>query len=216
MNHLILPQTRMTLIARLQGAEAHEPEELVNQDQDRNDLIRLYWPVVLHWCLKSGLQLADAEDLTQEITMKLFDKIHRFDRTKGQFRCWLRTVVRHAVVDSIRQGERRPHLVGDSRLQSLQAPTSLTALEESLDPAGNAEAQLANQIVKRVRKRVHDRTWGVYERNKMFGKALAELAQELSRELNENITVGQLRAAVCRVGKMLREERDQLLDAHQQ
>src|SRR5262245_6585583 len=50
-------------------------------------------------CRRWGLQEADAENVTQEVLAKLWMKIHTYDRTKGRFRAWLKTLTRHALDD---------------------------------------------------------------------------------------------------------------------
>src|SRR5262245_13468313 len=58
-----------------------------------------YRPVVLAWCQRRGLQAVDAADVTQDIFLKLPEKISTFDESKAKFRSWLKTVVQNAVTD---------------------------------------------------------------------------------------------------------------------
>ena len=59
----------------------------------------LYAPLIYGYCRKSGLQDADAADVTQEVLKQVSQSIGGFDYDplKGRFRDWLRTVTRHKV-----------------------------------------------------------------------------------------------------------------------
>src|SRR5689334_18750036 len=58
-----------------------------------------YGPKIFLWCRKWGVQEADAENVTQEVLMKLFQKIQQYRPDRGGFRGWLKTVSRHALAD---------------------------------------------------------------------------------------------------------------------
>ena len=70
----------------------------------------LYAPLVYGYCRKSGLQDADAADVTQEVLEHVSRSIRGFeyDPRKGRFRDWLRTVTRHRVsrfVERLKDGD---------------------------------------------------------------------------------------------------------------
>src|SRR5207302_450725 len=60
------------------------------------------------WCRQWGLQEADAEDVTQQVLVKLAAKVgdFRYDPSKS-FRAWLKTVAHHAWRDFV-DGQHRP------------------------------------------------------------------------------------------------------------
>src|SRR5262245_23503524 len=56
--------------------------------------VDLYTPLLLAWARRKGLQAADAADLVQDVFALLLRELPRgkYDRAKGSFRRWLRTV----------------------------------------------------------------------------------------------------------------------------
>src|SRR5262249_38745304 len=72
-----------------------------------------YRDVISGWCRRQ-LPPEPAEDLTQEVLLKLFRQLprHPYDPAKGRFREWLMAIVNNAVTDHRRRQQRRPDLGG--------------------------------------------------------------------------------------------------------
>ena len=66
-----------------------------------------YGRLIHEWCRRCGLQEADAEDVTQEVLKKLYRNIgdFKYDRGKGTFLAWLKTVTRNAWRDFVDSGD---------------------------------------------------------------------------------------------------------------
>src|SRR6516225_4159512 len=84
--------TSATLLARLRQVPADQAAWA--QFAER------YGRKIYAWCRTWNLQGADAEDLTQDVLLKLAGKMQTFvyDPTKS-FRAWLKTLARHAWSD---------------------------------------------------------------------------------------------------------------------
>jgi RNA polymerase sigma factor (sigma-70 family) len=69
-----------------------------------------YRTPVLRYVRSRGLQDQDAEDLCQEVFVRILRAglLEKADRTRGRFRGLLLTVARNAVTDRYRRGERTP------------------------------------------------------------------------------------------------------------
>jgi RNA polymerase sigma-70 factor, ECF subfamily len=52
-----------------------------------------------------------AEEVTQDVFMKLWQRSQRYDAARGRFAAWLLSVTRFAAIDRLRQEGRRPLLV---------------------------------------------------------------------------------------------------------
>src|SRR5438067_9189575 len=65
-----------------------------------NAFVDRYGPKIYAWCLHWRLQKADAEDVTQNVLLKLSHTLVGFtyDPSKS-FRAWLKTITRHALSD---------------------------------------------------------------------------------------------------------------------
>lgn len=64
-----------------------------------NLLVRRHRPYVYNVALKMINHVADAEDVTQEILVKVITKLGQFDRAKGRFTTWLYRIVVNHVLD---------------------------------------------------------------------------------------------------------------------
>ena len=89
-----LPTTCPTLLARLRHDPSSEPAW--------DEFVESYGRHIYRWCRQWGLQDADAEDVTQEILLKLARKLREFTYDpEGSFRGWLKTVAHHAWRDFV-------------------------------------------------------------------------------------------------------------------
>lgn len=151
------------------------------------------------WCRRWGLQEADAEDVTQEVLAKLARILSSYDRSKGRFRAWLKTVTRNALNDYL-EGQRRAVTgSGDSgvrdKIESAQAREDLVeALHEAFD------LELFECARARVQLRVSPQTWEAFQLLEFDGLSGAEVAARTGMKV---ATVYVTRG---RVREMLQEE----------
>src|SRR5262245_51860813 len=123
-----MPTTRVTLVGRLRQDPA---------DQAAWDLfVERYGRHIYRWCRQWKLQDADAEDVTQDILVKLARKLRAFTYDPSRsFRGWLKTLAHHAWRDFADSPRRAQTAAGDGQawqlLQSLEAREDLVQkLEE--------------------------------------------------------------------------------------
>jgi RNA polymerase sigma-70 factor, ECF subfamily len=83
------------------------------QSQDQNALMALYqrygnlvYSQALYVLRASSL----AEEVTQDVFLKMWHQAERWDPSRGQLSSWLLTVSRHAAIDRLRKEQRRPGL----------------------------------------------------------------------------------------------------------
>lgn len=172
-----VPATPKELIAALQSAG-----EIDNARWEQFDT--LYRPVILLFLKQKfgALVAADAEDLAQDIMVKLIDAFKKrlYTDTKGHFRRYLAAMVNNCAVNALRR--RQPE-----RWQSLET----IDLESLDDPAiGRAYDQLERQWHEALYQRMtqlyfthfaHDPTdraiWDAYR----HGESSTETAQRLGK-----------------------------------
>jgi len=58
---------------------------------------------VYNLCYRFSGQASDAEDLTQEIFIKIFQTLRSYDAAQGTFQTWLSRVARNHLVDHYRR-----------------------------------------------------------------------------------------------------------------
>jgi RNA polymerase sigma-70 factor (ECF subfamily) len=122
------------------------------------------------WSRRNGLREPDAEDLAQGIVLLMRDRINSYDREKGRFRDWLRTVTRNACMDFFRQAEKR-------RCQPLLDDLPVREdLERELDD--QARTEVLRIALEQVRSSVPPRDWRIFEEMTFRKRPAAELAQE--------------------------------------
>jgi RNA polymerase sigma-70 factor (ECF subfamily) len=80
---------------------------------------KLYAPEILGWARQQGLQQTDAEDVTQQVLLKVHASLVSYDKEKGRFRSWLRQIFENTCVDFYRK--RKPALPGSALLDGLVA-----------------------------------------------------------------------------------------------
>ena len=81
--------------------------------RDQNALTELYTryqPLVHSMAMSVLRNEALAEEVTQDIFLRLWQSPDKWDPTKGQLSSWLLTVARYTAIDRLRHEQRRPTL----------------------------------------------------------------------------------------------------------
>jgi RNA polymerase sigma-70 factor (ECF subfamily) len=169
-----------------------------------NDFVVRYGRLILAWCQSWGLQSADADDVSQNVLLKLADHLRSFVYDPSRrFRGFLRTMAHNACKDyldskrRVTAGSARPDV--HAVLESVEARDDLaTRLEEAFDLE---QLELAQA---RVRERVEAHTWEAFRLTALEGQSGAEAAAALRMQ------VGTVFKAKSKVQQMLRAEIERL------
>ncbi len=184
--------TRVTLLGRLR----RDPSDAAAW----NEFVEHYGRKIYRWCRKWNLQEADAEDVTQNVLLKLAEKMRTFSYDPSRsFRAWLKTLTHHAWQDYLESLQRPGLGSGDSGvhewLHSVEARDEVVQqLEEAFDH------ELAQEAMARVRMRVEPRTWEAFRLLGVEGLSGAETAERLGMK------VATIYVARSKVQKMIQEE----------
>jgi RNA polymerase sigma-70 factor (ECF subfamily) len=184
-------RTSATLLARLRQ---------VPPDQAAwAEFAERYGRKIYGWCRQWNLQEADAQDVTQDVLVKLAEKMHHFDYDPTRsFRAWLKTVARHTWSD-FWDSRKRAGTVGSGHgMELLQTVEAREDLVERLEDEFDRE--LLEEAMARVRSRVAPRTWRAFELMAFEGWSGAEAAKVLG------IKVAAVFLAKSRVQRHLQEE----------
>jgi len=68
-----------------------------------SELVKAHHRRVYSLCYRFTGSPADAEDLTQEVFLKVYGNLRAFDLTRGTFQTWLTTMTRNLLVDYFRR-----------------------------------------------------------------------------------------------------------------
>ena len=150
-----LSRTHISLLQRIRDDQRDQ--------QAWREFVDRYGKRIFDWCVSRGLQRCDAEDVTQEVLVKLSRKLGSFEYDpEATFRGWLRRITENAVLDFAR-GRRRELQGGfhgdvDEILGSVEARAELIdRLEAAFD------LELFDLAKSRVRTRVELRRWKAWE-----------------------------------------------------
>ncbi len=183
--------TSLTLMMRLQQAPA--------DPQAWDEFVRRYQPMIRDWCLRWGAQPVDAEDIAQEVLLKLLAAMKTFRYDPGRsFRAWLKTVTQNAWIDFGRSHRRESTEDPDRFRAILDSRAALDDLRARMEDAFDRE--LLEVAMRRVEKRVKPANWRAFQLTVIERRPGAEAAQELG------LTVARVFMAKHRVQRMLEEE----------
>lgn len=165
------PETRASLILRLQDADDVAAWE---------EFAELYGPVVFRVARRRGFQVADAENLVQEVLLAVAQSvsqwIERDDR--GRFRAWLLRIAHNEAVDMLSQratrrlghdGER-----GKQMLNEISVRNDISSLIER-----EYQHEVFRWAADRVRQSASQRTWEAFRLTEVEGKSVRQAAEML-------------------------------------
>ena len=163
--------TRVSIIV---GACRGDPERWREFDA-------IYRPILFSFLCRQRLSESEAEDVVQDIFVKLLDKIHTYDRNKFRFRSWLFAVAHNALVDKARL------VASDNRLIMGWAAEVLRL--NGSDSTKLAEAWVKHHRTKILAHAARDRTssysakvWTCFEQSLLRGRCAADIGLELGIE----------------------------------
>jgi RNA polymerase sigma factor (sigma-70 family) len=167
-------ETRLSLLVRLTRPGPAD-------ERAWREFVDYYAPVIYRWCARRGLQDTDAQDVTQQVLLKLATKLPEFayDPTRS-FRSWLRTLTYHAWADFLtgRDGVASGHPAAWAALSTAEAREDLLQrIEDEFD------LELLEQAMARVRGRVEPATWEAFRLTALEGVPAAEVARRLGKQL---------------------------------
>jgi RNA polymerase sigma-70 factor (ECF subfamily) len=129
------------------------------------ELVRSHHRRVYGMCYRFTGSAHDAEDLTQDVFLKLYGNLRSFNSDKGSFTTWITTLTRNLLVDHFRR----------SRME--RSTDSLDAGWDAADETRSGSRSGA-ELLQDVRRSPHDHTVA-RELERMVQAALAKVSPEL-------------------------------------
>ncbi|MBZ5515103.1 MAG: RNA polymerase sigma factor [Acidobacteriia bacterium] len=112
-------------------------------------LLQTHTRKIYNLCYRFTGRPAEAEDLTQEVFIKVFQTLRTFDPAQAAFGVWLNRVARNHLVDHYRRTKR------DRATSSLD--DALPAIEEKSSPVADATAQVESRERRELLQRALER-----------------------------------------------------------
>ncbi len=161
--------TQATLLDRLRQADA-----VMAWDE----FFERYWRLIYTAARHRGCREHTAEEIVQEVMLTVFKQrdVFRYDPTRGRFRDWLRTVVRHAVAEHRRSPSQRARAPGGDDGPRFPEPTDDSTPDTAWEAAFE-EAMLA-ALLEVVRREVAPESYQAFELTtlrELSGREVAKL-----------------------------------------
>lgn len=195
--------TSTTLLFRLRD---------VSDAEAWDDFVARYSPKIFEWCCRNSLQESDAADVTQQVLLKLVTQMRSFDydRRRGTFRAWLKTVTTNAVRDLGRKWQNQNvRGTGDTitceQLKSISDPKALDELSAGIE--AQYQQEILREAESRVQLRVQPQTWQAWHGTAVEQKTAVDVAETVG------MSVAEVYVAKSRINKMLRQEIQQMESA---
>jgi RNA polymerase sigma factor (sigma-70 family) len=162
--------------------------------------VGVYGPKIRGWCKRWGLQEADSEDVTQDVLLRMAQRMRTFTYDPARsFRGWLHTVTKNALAEFLSHRKRQCAGSGDDRV--LELLESVPAREDLLDRLKDQfDSEMLAEAFARAQARVGPHTWKAFQLMTRDGLS----GEEVARQLGMN--VASVFKAKSRVLEHLREE----------
>jgi RNA polymerase sigma-70 factor (ECF subfamily) len=103
-----------------------------------SELYDRYGRMVFSLAINSVGDAAVAEEIVQDVFMRVWEKASTYDASIAKVSTWLTSITRHRVIDEFRRGKRRPEKTGVSW-------TELSPSDGAYSPGPEEEAELSLQ-----------------------------------------------------------------------
>jgi len=137
-----------------------------------DQLLRSCRPLVYRWALVQTGDAADAEDVTQEVLIKLHRSLHRF-AGRSRFTTWLYRVTRNEALGLARR------LAGRLRLARAVTREAMVSPGTSDDPLERFHAARVAALADTLLTRLPRRQREVFHLADLEGCSMAEIAERL-------------------------------------
>jgi RNA polymerase sigma-70 factor (ECF subfamily) len=154
--------------------------------------VRLYTPLLFYWVRRANVNGQDAEDLVQDVLLRVVKAIPAFDHSKGRFRAWLTEITRNRIRDLRR---RRGLIPADAAALENHPQASHESSQEEVQ----YRAQLLSQALELLKPGFQPTSWQAFLEHGLKGRPAAAVAAEL------DLSLGAVYAAKFRVLARLRE-----------
>ena len=163
--------TRQTLLIRAQNQSDHEAWA---------EFIEVYKAFIYHILKRMNVKQADVDDLTQEILLRLWEKLDSYDASKGRFRTWMSFVIRNLVLNSIQKNNTRAQKLN----QLAEDPSQPINFKENSDSELKKTIErewklyISNMALENIRELFSTNALEVFERS-LNGQKNPQIVEEL-------------------------------------
>ena len=186
------PETRPSLLIRVR-----DPADWAAWQ----DFVEIYRPVILSLAQHKGLQLADAEDIAQEVLAAVAKAVEQreHDPKRAKFRTWLHRVANNIILDALTRGKPDRGAGGSSLQAALAEKESRDGPDSDLLRL-EYRREVFRWAAREVRKEFRQQTWDAFWLTAVKGRTVEAVAKELAKNS------GAIYAARSRVIRRIQEK----------
>ena len=198
----------MTTDAGIVAASLAQPEEELMQAAVQGDaqafetIMAMYQNRVKRQCMRRGLSADEAEDVTQDVFIKVFRSLERYCH-QNSFGTWLYRVAENACIDFCRQRQRRwaviQPMITDADGQEMEF-TGRIADPENHHDAAEVETRIAGALAG-LSPLLRD----AFEMKELEGLRYEQIASRL------DVTLGTVKSRIHRARRLLTEQLQDLV-----
>ena len=169
-------------------------------------LTQIWTPLIYTRCRRHGLNADDAEDVTQNVLIRVFAGFSRFQRDglKHRFRFWIASITRNALADFFKSRRYRPVAAGGSNARQVMESQADLAVEDNSDWCG--PSQVVAQALRIVERDVAANSWQAFQLVQYQNLSVRHAAEQLG------MSEGAVRVANHRIRERLRTELQGMLE----
>ncbi len=169
-------------------------------------LTQIWTPLIYTRCRRNGLSAQDAEDVTQNVLIRVFAGFSRFQRDglKDRFRFWIATITRNALADFFKSRKYRPVAAGGSDARHVMENQPDLASED--DSVWCGPSQVVAQALRIVERDVAANSWQAFQLVQYQNLSPRQAAEQLG------MSEGAVRVANHRIRERLRAELQGMLE----
>jgi RNA polymerase sigma-70 factor (ECF subfamily) len=163
-----------------------------------DEFVRRYHPMIHAWCVKWGLQVSDADDVAQDVLVKLLAAMRKFQYDPSRsFSGWLRIVTHNTWTDFCNDRRKEPGQI-DPGISIAESGAPRVEFEHQIESLFDRD--LFETAMRRIAKRVKPVTWDAFQLTALEGLSGQVVGERLK------IPVAHVYVAKNRVQKLIQEE----------
>lgn len=184
------PTTRNTLLVQLAGEQYEKPWF---------EFAHIYEPVIYRFARRRGLQHTDANELTQQVMLRVMKsaKSWREDAPPDRFRSWLKTVADRSLINLVTRNAKYRANGGDDTAAVAELST------EDIDRqlwAQEEERATLRAAASLIRREFSTSSWAAFELTLLQGYSVESVSKRLDK------SAGAVYAARARIVRRLKQE----------
>ncbi len=190
------PETRRSLIVRLQGDDA---------ERAWGEFLTVYEPFLRHLVTRLGVPQRHTADVVQQVLLAIANSVDGWtdDGRTASFRRWLATVARNIVIKFMNRERRQVGGHGGTELVDLLEQVPATPDREQVH---KYEHELIVWAAEQVRAEFIDTSWAAFWATTIDGRSVPDVAADLG------VSPGSIYMSRSRIMARIRRKVDEVLN----